>query len=93
MIFLNRLNKTEEWSEERRAMVMDKKLLRAKMIAFGDTSETLATFLGINKSSLSAKMNCYRGANFTQKEISAIIGKYNLTAEDISSIFFASIPS
>lgn len=69
---------------------MDKRLLRSKMVAFGDTSESLARFLGINKSSLSAKMNCYRGANFTQKEMSAIIGKYGLSAEDIASIFFTS---
>ena len=68
---------------------MDKKLLRSKMIANGDTSEALARFLGINKSSLSAKMNCYRGANFTQKEMSAIIAKYSLSADDIASIFFA----
>lgn len=72
---------------------MDKKLLRAKMIAFGDTSETLAIFLGINKSSLSAKMNCYRGANFTQKEMSAIISRYCLDADDIASIFFTTNPS
>ena len=69
---------------------MDKRLLRSKMVAFGDTSESLARFLGINKSSLSAKMNCYRGANFTQKEMSAIIGKYSLSADDIASIFFTS---
>ena len=72
---------------------MDKKLLRSKMIAFGDTSETLAAFLGINKSSLSAKMNCYRGANFTQKEMSAIISRYSLVADDIASIFFTQEPS
>jgi len=68
---------------------MDKRLLRSKMVANGDTSVSLAKFLGINKSSLSAKMNCYRGANFTQREISAIIGRYNLCADDIASIFFA----
>ena len=67
---------------------MDKKLLRSKMVANGDTSEALARFPGINKSSLSAKMNCYRGANFTQKEMSAIISKYSLSADDIASIFF-----
>lgn len=72
---------------------MDKKLLRSKMIANGDNSETLAKFLGINKSSLSAKMNCYRGANFTQREMSAIINRYHLCAEDIASIFFATLPS
>jgi len=72
---------------------MDKKLLRSKMIANNDTSATLANFLGISASCLSAKMNCYRGANFTQKEIAAIISKYSLSAEDIASIFFANQPS
>lgn len=66
---------------------MRKNLLQAKMKIYNDTGETLAEYLGINKSTLSAKMNGHK--DFTQGEIRKIKIRYNLTAEEVDSIFFA----
>lgn len=68
---------------------MDKKKLKARMLEFGDSAEELANILGIHRSCLSAKMNRYRGASFTQKEIKLIIDRYKLSADDAYAIFFA----
>lgn len=68
---------------------MNKRILRSKMALVGDNSASLARHLGISNSCLSAKMNCYRGSNFTQKEMASIIEKYNLSADDIAAIFFS----
>ena len=55
----------------------------------GDTGTSLALYLGIARSTFSAKINETNGAEFTQGEISAIKEKYKLTPEDIVNIFFA----
>ena len=68
---------------------MNKKKLQAKMILFGDTGDTLADFLGINRSTLSYKMNQNKGGEFVQGEIAKIKARYNLTAEELNDIFFA----
>lgn len=67
---------------------MDKMKLRAKMLEYGDDAITLAQALGIHRSCLSAKMNCYRGAEFTQSEIRIIAKRYKLSGEEIMTIFF-----
>lgn len=67
---------------------MNKKKLRAKMMEFGDTAEKLAEILGIHRSSLSAKMNGYRGAEFNQTEIKTIAKRYKMTDTEIVAIFF-----
>ena len=59
------------------------------MILFGDTGDTLAEFLGINRSTLSYKMNQSKGGEFVQSEIAKIKERYNLTAEELDEIFFA----
>ena len=66
---------------------MRKNLLQANMKIYNDTGETLAEYLGINKSTLSTKMNGHK--DFTQGEIHKIKIRYNLTAEEVDSIFFA----
>lgn len=67
---------------------MNKHLLESEMKANGDTGGTLAKYLGIARSTFSAKLNETNGAEFTQGEISAIISKYNLDAKRVISIFF-----
>lgn len=68
---------------------MNKGKLKSKMLDYGDSAETLAKFLDIHRSCLSAKMNQYRGASFTQKEIKMIIDRYSLSADEAYEIFFA----
>lgn len=65
---------------------MNKALLESKMKLFGDTGGSLADYIGISRSTLSAKIN--EKAEFTQKEISMIKMRYELTAEEVDGIFF-----
>ena len=67
---------------------MNKPLFRSFMVKFSDTQETLAEAIGISLSRLNAKINS-NGAEFTQKEIAFIKGRYNLTAAEVDAIFFA----
>lgn len=67
---------------------MNKNKLKAKMVEHGDTSEILAKCLGIHRSSLSAKMNGYRGAEFNQTEIKTMATRYHMTDSEIAEIFF-----
>ncbi len=66
---------------------MNKKLLRSVMILHGDTNKTLAEYLGISERSVSDKIN-ESGTEFKQCEISLIIERYHLTAQQIKDIFF-----
>lgn len=54
----------------------------------GDTGTVLASFLGMARSTFSAKINETNGAEFTQGEIAKIKMKYSLDAEKIDKIFF-----
>ena len=67
---------------------MNRQILRSYMVKYGDTGESLAAALGIQRNTLSSKMNEYRGAEFTQGEIKTIKDRYHLTADDIDLIFF-----
>ena len=67
---------------------MNKLRLESVMKLNGDTGTSLALFLGIARSTFSAKLNETNGAEFSQKEILAIKEKYNLTADEVVSIFF-----
>lgn len=67
---------------------MNKNKLKEKMQEYGDTSEKLANVLGIHRSSLSAKMNGYRGAEFNQTEIKTMAKRYKMTDTEIATIFF-----
>lgn len=68
---------------------MNGKLLRSKMILYGDTNATLASALGISSSRFSAKINETNGAEFVQSEIEKIKTRYDLTGQDVVDIFFA----
>ena len=65
---------------------MNKALLESKMKLYGDTCGSLADFLGLSRSTLSAKIN--EMAEFTQKEMMSIKKRYELTADDVDGIFF-----
>lgn len=67
---------------------MDKALLRSIMVLHGDTNKTLADYLNISERSISDKIN-ENGTEFKQREIAAIIKRYNLTEEQVSRIFFS----
>jgi hypothetical protein len=58
------------------------------MKLFDDTNESLARFIGLSRSRLSAKINSKHGAEFTQGEIQKIKDKWNLTNEEVNDIFF-----
>ncbi len=68
---------------------MNKNMLVSKMKLHGDRQEDLAKFIGISVQRLNAKLNETNGAEFTQSEIKKIIRKYNLTAEEVMTIFFS----
>lgn len=69
--------------------MINKNLLKSKMVLFGDTNETLADVIGITHNRLSAKINEWNGAEFTQSEIKGIKERYNLTNDEVDKIFFA----
>lgn len=66
---------------------MNKRLLEATMKLNGDTGITLSQYLGISRSTFSAKINEKKGAEFTQGEIKCIKSKYFLSAEQVDNIF------
>lgn len=66
---------------------LNKQALKAKMKLNGDIGSTLAAHLGIAPQTFSLKLN-ENGACFTQEEITMIINKYELTAEEVMDIFF-----
>lgn len=63
---------------------------RAQMARHGDTNGMLATALGKSQPTLSSKINGKRNQFFTQPEIQKIIDRYNLTPDEVMTIFFAS---
>lgn len=67
---------------------MNTRLLKSKMVLFGDTGSELADALGISRQQLSAKMNETNGAEFTQGEIKIIKTRYDLSCTDVDEIFF-----
>lgn len=67
---------------------MNKNKLVSKMKWHGDRNEDLANYIGISPQRFSAKLNQTDGAEFTQGEISMIIRRYKLTAQEVMEIFF-----
>jgi predicted transcriptional regulator len=67
---------------------MNKELLRSIMVLHGDTNKDLAELLEISEQSVSGKIN-EKGTEFKQGEIAKIKDRYNLTPEQVESIFFA----
>lgn len=68
---------------------MNKNELVSKMKKFGDNQADLAKHIGISLQRFNAKLNETDGAEFTQSEIQKVIEKYNLTSEEVHTIFFA----
>ena len=67
---------------------MNKREFASLLKRYGDTQETLATFLGISRTCLNSKVNERNGASFTQPELKAIKEKYNLSVEEFNRVFF-----
>jgi hypothetical protein len=67
---------------------MNKELLRSIMVLHGDTNKDLAEMLEISEQSVSGKIN-EKGTEFKQGEIAKIKDRYNLSPEQVESIFFA----
>ena len=67
---------------------MNSKLLRSLMVLHGDTNASLAAYLGITENSVSNKIN-ENGTEFKQREISKIMRRYDLSADQVCEIFFA----
>lgn len=72
---------------------MNKRMLRDIMISHGDTNSSLARFIGISESRLSAKINEVRGAEFNQREIGKIRQRYHLSVDEVEVIFFSELVS
>lgn len=60
--------------------------LRVKMLRHGDNNLSLAKALGKTPSTICCKVK--GKLKFTQPEIQTIIDRYNLSAEDVQTIFF-----
>lgn len=67
---------------------MNKSKLESIMKLNGDTGGTLAKYIGIARTTFSAKINETNGAEFTQNEITKIKEKYHLSPEETIDIFF-----
>lgn len=67
---------------------MNIQLLKYVIAKNGETAGDLAKFLDMSLTTLSKKMN-ENGSQFKQKEIGMIAGRYKLTKEEITDIFFA----
>lgn len=66
---------------------MNVKLFRSIMVLHNDTNKTLADFLKVSEQTVCNKIN-ENGTQFKQNEIAKLVKRYNLTAEQISDIFF-----
>lgn len=60
--------------------------LKAKMVLHGDTIQTLAAAIGINRQNASLKINGKRC--FKQNEIALIAWRYKLNPQEFKAIFF-----
>ena len=66
---------------------MNVKLFRSIMVLHNDTNKILADFLKVSEQTVCNKIN-ENGTQFKQNEIAMLVKRYNLTAEQISDIFF-----
>ena len=66
---------------------MNKNELRSQMARYGDSYQTLANALKKSLNAVTLKINGQK--DFNQSEIKVIIDRYNLSPEDVVSIFFA----
>lgn len=66
---------------------MNTKLFRSIMVLNNDTNKSLAEYLHVSEQTVCNKIN-ENGTEFRQGEIAMIKERYNLTADQISDIFF-----
>ena len=66
---------------------MNSNELKSVMTLHGDTYKDLADYIGISETSFTNKIN-EKGTEFKYREIVKIKNKYNLSADQIDSIFF-----
>ena len=66
---------------------MNVKLFRSIMVLHNDTNKILADFLKVSEQTVCNKIN-ENGTQFKQNEIAMLVKRYNLTAEQITDIFF-----
>ena len=67
---------------------MDMNMLRYHMGKHGDTQADLAQAIGLQQPALSARMNGH--TDFRKDEMNAIRKRYDLSADEMQAIFFAS---
>lgn len=67
---------------------MNKYRLESVMRLNRDNGKTLSDYLGMARQTFSNKINNTNGADFTQKEISLIKKRYDLSASEVDAIFF-----
>lgn len=85
IIKMSQKDKTENGGD-----ILNKLMLESVMRLHGDTGTSLAKYMGISRTTFSAKINETNGAEFTQGEISIIKEKYSLCPDDVVAIFFNS---
>ena len=66
-------------------MCTNTKVLKSKMVLHGDTVQSLADYIGVNRQNASLKINGKR--EFKQTEIALIACRYKLTCEELLNIF------
>lgn len=67
--------------------MIDRTELKILMLRHGDNNKALAKALGKTESTICCKLKGTQ--RFTQPEMQLIVERYNLTPEQIQSIFFA----
>ena len=67
--------------------MLNKNLLKGKIVENGMSIRTLAREMSINEATLHRKLN--GTSDFTRKEIQKIVSVLSLTSNDIEDIFFA----
>lgn len=70
--------------------IVSRKQLQIKMLGFGDTNDTLAQALNMHAHTLYMKMKPFSKQEFTLSEIKTIVNRYNLTPDEIYTIFIKS---
>lgn len=75
----------------KRVKSLDTKLLKYYIVQFDGTQKNLAEAMGISASRLNAKINNYRGAEFTEPEMRFIKERYQLDTDEFNLVFFSDL--
>lgn len=66
--------------------MLNRRLLEAEMVLYGDNQKTLSKAMGVQQNTLMWKMQ--GKYDFKQKEIKFIADRYKLNVDKVSAIFF-----